>query len=400
MAHTSSHPAVRRHAARWSIPTSLPPPRLGLDQEPPPDDRPVEFSTLVAPAPQLERVVDVWPSLIERSGLPPLAAPVIMPLSPAAQPYAEGALRIAVAHHPPGLGGLLVNTLNAQLAQAGILGVLVEEGFFLEPVEIGRTAQSRSATGPWSIQWTREHPGLLLQPPRVELPAHMARSTSRNGGTRRVALIDTGDEGANVQIFCRDDDSDFEPPGDPTGHGTSVGSLLRMVAPQAEVHCYRVLEPGEAQVAVPSLLEAVNEVTMQQGLFSVVCIPQRATVSRKHLGRYKSLHRIIAHNHETAATMPMVVCAAGNNPSSTRLSMSFPATEPGFLVALGLDWSGEVADYNCQVPLGTSVHLTYAYGGTKAQPVGTIQRPGTGPQPFYGSSYASALVAGALLLGA
>jgi hypothetical protein len=136
---------------------------------------------------------------------------------------------------------------------------------------------------------------------------------------------------------------------------------------------------------------------MTHGGFKVVCIPLRARVGARSWRDYKSLRRIVERNTRNRSVMPVVVCAAGNVTKTVRL-MSFPATEPNFVVALGLDWSGRVADYNCKAPPDTRVNPTYAYGGTPTEPLGTRQRPGSTPQDLYGSSFATALVCGALLI--
>ena len=73
------------------------------------------------------------------------------------------------------------------------------------------------------------------------------------------------------------------------------------------------------------------------------------------------------------------------------------ATEPGVVTAAALDWSGRYADYNCrQDPTGT-VHVVRAFGGTEDDPLGFRTSPAGGVARLYGSSYAAALVACALL---
>jgi hypothetical protein len=76
--------------------------------------------------------------------------------------------------------------------------------------------------------------------------------------------------------------------------------------------------------------------------------------------------------------------------------MAYPAVTPGVVVGIALDWSGEIAEYNCYVPLGASVHTVGAPGGIESDPLGMITRPGGPSRTLYGSSYAAALVGAAL----
>jgi hypothetical protein len=72
--------------------------------------------------------------------------------------------------------------------------------------------------------------------------------------------------------------------------------------------------------------------------------------------------------------------------------MAFPATIPGVLVAVGQDALGARARYNCPAPNGVPVHEIEAFGGLAEDPVGEL----LGHHALYGSSYATALVTGAL----
>jgi hypothetical protein len=362
--------------------------------------QPVGFSTLVARGEVLERVLELWQRLIDTPGLPSLRPPSILPLSPAALPYATGALRVAVLRHRAGIAPVVTARLRDQCDRFGVGDVLIEEGYLLDPAaQPGTRRRPSGATTRWSVQLPPAHLEKVRQPLQIGLPPNLigAAFVGTKTGTCRLALIDTGDEGAVTQTRCEDHDSDREPPSDETGHGTAVGSLIRLVAPHAEVHCYRVLRHGEDRVESGMLLQAVNETTLMDGKFNVVVIPQRAIISKAKLGRQKSLHRIIDHNAESGRTMPVLVCAAGNTNRKPREEMSYPAMVPGVVVAVGLDWAGEEADYNCPAPQGFAVFTVGAYGGVRKAPLGTIARPGRTPKDLVGSSYACALVAAALV---
>jgi Subtilase family len=390
----------RVEQVQYATPSHLPPPQRAVRQGVG-ELEPVDFSTLVAPGEVLQRILELWQRLIALPGLQLLPPPSILPLSPAALPYAAGALRVAVLRHRPGAAPAVVARLRAQCDRFGVGGVLIEEGYLLEP------AVQRETTNPpppgtttrWSVRFSPDHLTKLRRPLQVELPSQLvgAAFVRARTGTIRLALIDTGDEGAVTQIRCDEHESGPEPPSDRTGHGTTVGALIRLVAPDAEVHSFRVLRSGEDRVESSNLLEAINETTMMYDQFKVVVIPQRALISVAKLGKRDSIHRIIAHNAKAGRPMPVIVCAAGNTKRKPKEPMSYPATVPGFVVAVGLDWAGGIADYNCTVPSGTAVYTVGAFGGVENMPLGTVGKPGRPPNDFFGSSYASALVAAALV---
>ncbi len=359
---------------------------------------PVAFSTMVARGAVLERIVREWGPISEGSGLPGLAPPTIVPFSPAALPFARDALRVAVLRHRSGSAPTVVAALRAQLDRAGVPDVLVEEGYFLEPAARRGTAAAPPCIGPpWSVRWRAEHMPELRQPVPVTLPDTVigAAFIGALAGVRRVALIDTGDEGCAGQICCEDHYFGPEERSDQHGHGTTVGSLIRLVASDAEVDCYRVVRPTEELAESGMLLSAVNEATLTSGRYAVVAIPQRAVIGKAHEGRRDSLHRIIDHNAAHGLPMPVVVCAAGNLKGQP---MSYPAVVPGVVVALGLNWAGERADYNCHAPPDVTVYTVGAYGGVRNDTLGSATRPGSKAFDCYGSSYATALVAASLLV--
>jgi hypothetical protein len=357
---------------------------------------PVAFSTLVARSEILERIVEQWGSISQSSGMPGVPVPNVLPLSAAAAPFAQGALRVAVLRHRPGLAPTVVAALRTQLERTGISDVLVEEGYFLEPAARRGTAP-RPATGPpWSVQWRPERLSMLREPISVALPATVIGAAFIDGlaNTRRIALIDTGDEGCAGQICCEDYYFGPEQANDQHGHGTTVGGLIRLAAPDAKVDCYRVFRPPEEFAESGMLLNAVNHATLMSGEYAVVAIPARAVIGKAHEGRRDSIHRIISHNAGRGLPMPVVVCAAGNHKDQP---MSYPAVVPGVVVALGLDWAGDRADYNCREPAGAGVYTVGAYGGVRHDSLGTATRPGRKAVDCYGSSYATALVAASLL---
>jgi hypothetical protein len=218
------------------------------------------------------------------------------------------------------------------------------------------------------------------------LGAHWARSWR---DPRRIVLIDTGDEGALRQTGFEELNVRDESPCDYDGHGTSIGSLIRLVAPTAEVHSFRVLAQGEMVAESSNLINAIDVATLSSGLFDVVCAPQRGELSVLAGGLQDGLKIVLHWNAQRGVQMPVVVCAAGNKAPK---QMAFPATIPGVVVAAGQDARGGRAPYNCPAPDGVPVQVIEAFGGLAEDPVGALNDH----RALHGSSYATALVTGAL----
>jgi hypothetical protein len=215
------------------------------------------------------------------------------------------------------------------------------------------------------------------------------------GIPRRAVLIDTGDEGAATQTGFDIELTAVEQPSDHHGHGTSVGCLIRMMAPEAELHSYRVMRRGENFVESSVLLNAVSSATMTIGKYHIVVIPQRANLSAQTRGQCDAIHEVVRQNATQSYPTPIVVCAAGN--VGPREPMDYPATVPGVVVAVALDWSGRVANYNCSCPKGIPVFTIGAFGGIEKDPLGNMVRQDRPAKDLYGSSYSTALVVGALV---
>ena len=342
-------------------------------------------------------MIDQWGGLIGALGLEQLAQPRILPLSSTAPGYADAVLRVAIIGHPRNVGRALVNGLRNQLRRSTITGVTVDLGYFLSLV----AAQGPIDGGPdtvdgWSVVWEPEHVNELRRPLAVAVPSSALGAAFVSGWpkTRKVVLVDTGDEGAACQIGFDLSDSDEEVPCDNDGHGTSVGSLIRMVAPDATVDCFRVLPHGDRVVHAGALLNALTEALHPAIGYHLVSVPLRADIGVEERGKRLSLQRILNQHANTTLPTPVVVCAAGND--GPNAAMDYPATAPGVMVAVGFDWSGVPAGYNCRRPRGAAVHTVGAFGGIEADPLGTLRRPGQESKVLYGSSYATALITGAI----
>lgn len=351
----------------------------------------IDFSSLIGPLNALESVIEQWSRLtgaLLRSVMPPH----ILPLPAEAQTYERQALRVAVVRHEVDLGPTLVRRLRNQLSSSQVSNVVVEAGYFLSPCSVHYPLANES----WSVRWETRHLNALRQKFEVSLATDVlgAAFAGRWELPRRIVLIDTGDEGAISQTGFDMESTRPEKPSDHHGHGTSVASLIRLTAPQAEVHSYRVMRRDENFVESSVLLNAVTSATATIGVYHIVAIPYRATLSARARGQCDAIHEVVRQNAARGCPTPVVVCAAGN--VGPREGMDYPATVPGVLVALGLDWSGQVANYNCRLPSGTLVHCVGAMGGIEKDPLGSMVGPTRLSRNLYGSSYATALVAGAL----
>ena len=399
--HSTSAKATRTPPPATSVAASARPAPLRLDEDSTtssPALPAVTFSTLVGPLAALQAVVDSWDRLVDAASLRVAVPPRILSLPPEAQRYAEQILRVAVVRHPPTVGARLVAALPAAITSAGIVGITVEEGYYLRPsAPPGATdPPPRRTSARWSVRWEDDVGAEALCPslagiPRLALGVRFMREWPI---PPRVVVIDTGDEGSQHQVFFDSWDAADEQPCDHHGHGTSVGALLRLAAPHAIVSSSRVMGAGEKVVESSYLLNAVTVAVGAIGVYDVVCVPQRADISPHKLGQQMALHRMIRQNANNGMRTPVVVCAAGND--GPKRPMSYPATVAGVIVATAVDRTGARASYNCHPPLGRVVHCVEALGGTSYAPLGTLSGPGTRSRIF-GSSYATAIVAGALL---
>ena len=352
----------------------------------------IDFSTLVGPRSALESVVTLWSQLVDTTTLRQVNAPRILPLSPAAQAAPDVVLRVAIINHPARLGEALIERLRDQLPRLGLVEVSADRGYFLGPAAMGVNAPAER----WTVTWTTKHASELRRPVNVSLPPTALGSAFVAGWPpkRTIVLVDSGDQGADSQIGFELYNSDYENPADAKGHGTSVGSLIRLAAPGAGVQSFRVLQNDESLVQSGLLLQALTEALHPAHGSHVVCIPQRALISADARGHQATLERILHQHAGSPYPTPVVVCAAGNE--GRRQSMRFPATVRGVLVARGLTWSGEIAKYNCSPPPGPAPHMVDAFGGVEGDPIGTRARPQQPEKGLYGSSYAAALVTGAV----
>ncbi|WP_344452885.1 S8/S53 family peptidase [Actinocorallia aurantiaca] len=311
-------------------------------------------------------------------------------------------MRVAVVEHPAGISGALARTLRTYVARIATSRVDVDPGYWLEPA--ARVA--RSAVNPpvpkWTTLWNEERQAVVRGFPRPRLPvsvagAHGAESLKQ---PTRVLLLDTGDlRAVRQEIFLLgQSDRPDDPPPDWHGHGTSLGDVIRLRAPKAIVTALRIYEPEARYCASATLLAALTWALHHFAGADVVCVAQRAVITEPHASHVEVLERILGHAVAHKLTAPIVVCAAGNSPGGREL-MALPAIMPGVVTARAIGWSGNVLPYNCRLPRDQRVDIVDAYGGEESDPIGVTADPGHGAVRMVGSSYAAALVTGALAAG-
>jgi hypothetical protein len=227
-------------------------------------------------------------------------------------------------------------------------------------------------------------------------PANQA--TDRAGGSR-VAVLDTGDARASNQM------ADFlqrppvqVAPDDRNGHGTAVAEVISTLAPTADIHPVRVLDANATGASYRVL--AGLAYALWSGLFDIVNASLTSTttsVCEHSLGTSIGyiVSTCIAHR---PGTLPLLVAAAGND--STK-NAGYPAVVPGAIVALALEEdppaSGTFmqARYNSTPPQGAAQHE--AFGGSSADPIGSLATQHGAQTSLYGTSFATAAVTAAHL---
>ena len=398
--------------APWSADPGLsaPEPMRGeppVTEPPPAPDRPTgdqraPFTTLIGPAADLVAFADTaWESLAESLEPTGASRPELLPLperGSAGRRRDQDArieLRVAIVRHAPGASPAVAAALAAQLEGTDIT---VELGFILRPAAMPANA----SPGPWRVTTDPD--------PVLSLIASVGRELMDCGCLlggrdllasparvpRRVVLIDSGDEGAAEQVAFPDfPPIDDLPPRDALGHGTAVGSLIRAVAPRAEIACFRVVADGRDTIDSAILLNAVIE-AIAYGDVDVLCIPVRDDENPRLVRERTGLQRILDRRVARGLHLPVIVCAAGNDGPDE--PMGFPALVSGVLVASALDSSGAPAAYNCPRPSGFAdyIHQVEVYGGESNRPLVTLTRSDGYRLDLYGTSFATALVAGAV----
>ncbi|WP_152186837.1 S8 family serine peptidase [Segeticoccus rhizosphaerae] len=305
-------------------------------------------------------------------------------------------LRVAVLRHPDGVADEVARAVSQSAQFLAHSRLLVDPGYWLTPAG---SAIGGPRPGSWLTEWVERRPELLAAYRVPQLPTSVvgAAGTVAWQDPVRVLVIDTGDERASAQdafVMSTPMGTADSPPQDWHGHGTSLSDVIRMRAPDARLTSARVFEREDRYSASAALLNALVFAASSVADADLVCIAQRAVISGDASRNLETLRFILTRAQERGFRLPVFVCAAGNTWRGE--TMALPATLPGVLVARAQEWTGELVEYNCRVPLAGGVSTVDAYGGTHDQPFGTTVCSDGRAIRMYGSSYAAALVTAAL----
>ncbi|MEU4522973.1 S8/S53 family peptidase [Amycolatopsis sp. NPDC024027] len=285
--------------------------------------------------------------------------------------------RVALIRHengsPPGVG----NQLQAELLLRG-LPVICEAGYHFA-LGGGSTASAEAPT-----VWI--DPQMVAAATTGELPAPATGN--------RVALLDTGDIGGNKPTMVDLTGGQLIPDADAddlNGHGTAIASLIRAIAPKADVWPVRVVD---ADLATSYQLLCGLAYALWSEQFDIVNVSLSAHTPggcATMLGT--SLEMILRLCRQNGVRLPAMVAAAGN--TLTGQSFGYPAKLPGALVVQAWDWSGNPSGYNVSVP--DTASSVYASGGEPGQPFGHITTHDQAQHDIFGTSFAAAVVTASLL---
>jgi subtilisin family serine protease len=121
------------------------------------------------------------------------------------------------------------------------------------------------------------------------------------------------------------------PGGISSGHGTFIAGVINLVAPQATIRSYRVLDSagrGDGFMIARAVLRAVNDGCKVINLSCVMT------------GKHPSLDLAIEYAHDQNV---MVIAAAGNDSSQVE---RFPANDSYVITVAALDSTGHKADFS------------------------------------------------------
>jgi hypothetical protein len=362
---------------------------------------PATFTSLVGALGDLAAMADHWNSRAA-AVLRNLSPPRVL-LHPGEDASPQGRptdMRVAVLEHPAGVAGTVVPALIELASDVAVGSVAVDPGYWLSPVTRGMRGSPPHASAPvWTTNWNRRHLPKLRGFPAPALPRTVAGAWAT--GRSRVLLIDTGDSRAvrQASFLVQRINTQDHPPRDWHGHGTSIGDLVRLRAPNAAVTALRIFAPGSRYSASPALLAALNWALHPIAGADIVCVAQRAEIGNDHAEHLAVVLTILEHAVREGFPLPVVVCAAGNSRGRRMVEwMSLPATAPGVLAVRAIGWRGDLLRYNCVPPRGATVDLVEAYGGEEHEPIGMTAAPSSEVR-MIGTSYAAALVVGALAAG-
>lgn len=336
------------------------------------------FTTVVGTPGDLGRLRDAWEQLQTPRRLG-LSQPQQIELSHL-ELY-SGHPQVAVITHEEGLAAQAADGLQAELlANPSLPTLLCEPGFFF------RAAQQASLPGTGG-------PTVELDDDSVDAAVENRPYFPALTGSK-VALLDSGDTSAtHDQIIFEGTKPQPCASDDKLGHGSAVAAIIRAVRPSADIYPVTVLRAANA----PSydVLNGLIYCLWACQDFDII----NASLSTEPLGDCPnalglSLAYVMAVRAKQGGNLPILVAAAGNTPDTEEAQ--YPALLPGAIVAIALDWHGQLADYNAEIP-EIGIETQEAFGGTKNKPFGYIKVDGKPDEPIFGTSFAAAIVTAAHL---
>lgn len=274
---------------------------------------------------------------------------------------------------PPGLTLIRRDDLYAcgfALAELGYSGQAL--GQALEELEAQDPSYKADPESLWSLSsWGGEAIG-----------APLAHNRGRGGNGVRVAVLDTGVDGAVPQLSGYDFVQEDAIPLDafPGGHGTGAAGLVKEVAPDAQIIPVRVCDAS-------GVCRASRVV---RGVCWVLQNRQGPTVLNLSLGGDTPVEalKIVL---QAALAQGIPVAAAAGNQGNQGSPAHYPAALdlPGLVAVGALDRNLSPASYSTQ-----GAYVDLAAPGTDLECV----TPGGGTGSCTGTSFATPLVAGAMAL--
>ncbi|MFJ8016713.1 S8/S53 family peptidase [Streptomyces sp. NPDC096339] len=340
-----------------------------------------EYFTVVGPGNVLQEVAAGW----ERFATPGrygVYAVKLRRLGDYYEGFSPDCPGVLIAYTREPVGGIAADMLQAELAA---LPVVCEPGYQFQAASIGPGSSSGGAE-PTAV-FDQQNINVVLNNLGV-------------GAAGKVAVLDSGAPSGLGQMI------DFlgaapldKTAADPFGHATAVIGLIRELRPNADVIPVRVLDDKGLADSFAVFLALA---------FCLWDSPHRPDIVNASLTTLaappcaSSLGGSLAYVADLCAAagaggnkpLPPLVTAAGNAPNPR---VQYPALLPHATVVKATDFSGADAPYNITNFSGVTGTIAYAYGGTKADPFGTLTDAAGNTKDIFGTSYAAAVHTASLL---
>jgi hypothetical protein len=376
---------------------SPPPDRLVLPARPLPN---AGFTTVVAQAGSLAELVNAWGR--GQLDIPGASPPNVLPFPEGAETLTDP-FRVAVIQHAP--GDELIRVLVSRWFEAAGLRAAVDLGFWLRPASDPPRVADAEPQVTWLSEWSEDLIDTFIE--NVRATSGLSVPVGAMGAGQQhlwptpvtVVCIDTGDAMSADQMTFEMTRTVSEPPIDLDGHGSAVGSLIRLTfdrlgASQVHLRSFRVLQARQSLIDSGRLLNALTFATTSLPVLQVICAALRADTGTRDLGSRDTFQMLVSQRRDPQVPAPVVVAAAGNTGPHEHLAL--PAEVPGIVVARGLDEQNEVAKYNCIAQPGIAPAFLDAPGGTELHPIGSITGSDGETRAVHGSSFAAALITAAI----